>query len=89
MKLIDKNEEKWYCKKDDRMYLAREDRVIENARKGQFQQSKSDLQPATVSRFDRTEVWDSVNASTKFCRFCGAKIPRDSKFCEECGTSLG
>jgi len=26
---------------------------------------------------------------TKFCRFCGAKIPRESKFCEECGKRLG
>lgn len=26
---------------------------------------------------------------TKFCRFCGAKIVRDSKFCEECGMNLG
>lgn len=25
---------------------------------------------------------------TKFCRFCGAKIRRDSKFCEECGKPL-
>jgi hypothetical protein len=25
---------------------------------------------------------------TKFCRFCGAKIPRDSKFCEECGAKI-
>lgn len=25
---------------------------------------------------------------TKFCRFCGAKIRRDSKFCEECGAKL-
>ncbi len=25
----------------------------------------------------------------KFCRWCGTKIPRDSVFCEECGTSLG
>ncbi len=24
----------------------------------------------------------------KFCRECGAKIPRDSMFCEECGTKL-
>lgn len=27
-------------------------------------------------------------ALTKFCRHCGAKILRDSKFCEECGNSL-
>jgi hypothetical protein len=26
---------------------------------------------------------------TKFCRGCGASIPRDSTFCEECGTKLG
>lgn len=25
---------------------------------------------------------------TKFCRRCGAKIPRDSAYCEECGTQL-
>lgn len=25
---------------------------------------------------------------TKFCRHCGAKIPRDSMFCEECGKKL-
>jgi ribosomal protein L40E len=25
---------------------------------------------------------------TKFCRKCGAKIPRDSIFCEECGAKL-
>ncbi len=25
---------------------------------------------------------------TKFCRFCGAKIVRNSKFCEECGAKL-
>jgi hypothetical protein len=28
------------------------------------------------------------SALTKFCRKCGAKIPRDSEFCEECGTRL-
>jgi ribosomal protein L40E len=27
-------------------------------------------------------------AMSKFCRYCGAKIPRDSKFCEECGKKL-
>ena len=26
--------------------------------------------------------------STKFCRFCGAKIVRESKYCEECGAKL-
>jgi hypothetical protein len=26
--------------------------------------------------------------ATKFCRYCGAKMPRNSKFCEECGSQL-
>jgi hypothetical protein len=26
--------------------------------------------------------------ATKFCRYCGTKIVRDSKFCEECGVKL-
>jgi hypothetical protein len=30
----------------------------------------------------------STIGPTKFCRECGAKIPRDSIFCEECGTRL-
>jgi len=30
----------------------------------------------------------ATSPPTKFCRACGAKIPRDSIYCEECGTSL-
>jgi hypothetical protein len=26
--------------------------------------------------------------STKFCSFCGAKVPYESKYCEECGNKL-
>jgi hypothetical protein len=29
-----------------------------------------------------------ITSTTKFCRYCGAKILRDSKFCKECGKSL-
>jgi hypothetical protein len=28
------------------------------------------------------------NAATKFCRYCGTKIPHDSVYCEECGSRL-
>jgi ribosomal protein L40E len=31
---------------------------------------------------------EAKQAETKFCRYCGARIIRDSKFCEECGTKL-
>lgn len=30
----------------------------------------------------------SKSQATKYCRFCGAKIPRDSNHCEECGMKL-
>jgi DNA-directed RNA polymerase subunit RPC12/RpoP/ribosomal protein L40E len=36
------------------------------------------------ARMDEHEVEDLA----KFCRYCGAKIPRDSAFCEQCGTRL-
>jgi len=32
---------------------------------------------------------ESKRAITKFCRECGAKIPRDSTFCEKCGANIG
>lgn len=31
----------------------------------------------------------ATKSGMKFCRECGAKIPRDSVFCEECGSKLG
>jgi hypothetical protein len=34
------------------------------------------------------EVKRSALSPTKFCRYCGAEIPRSSKFCEECGKNL-
>ena len=36
---------------------------------------------------DCRQVADVVKP-TKFCRECGAKIPRDSTYCEKCGTRL-
>lgn len=31
---------------------------------------------------------EAAKSMTKFCRECGTKIPRDSLFCEKCGTNL-
>jgi len=31
---------------------------------------------------------EKPTTNTMFCRFCGAKIPNDSKFCNECGEKL-
>jgi hypothetical protein len=41
------------------------------------------LQPAPAP-----VLGDTQRRATKFCRYCGAKILRDSKFCEECGKRL-
>ena len=30
----------------------------------------------------------NTNMDTMYCRFCGTKIPTDSKFCKECGEKL-
>jgi hypothetical protein len=35
-----------------------------------------------------TQVDSPPVPPTKFCRYCGAKILRESKFCEECGKNL-
>jgi hypothetical protein len=32
---------------------------------------------------------DGSKKKTKYCRECGASIPRDSTFCEKCGAKLG
>jgi hypothetical protein len=34
------------------------------------------------------EQSDQQTMRTKFCRYCGVKIPRASKFCEECGSNI-
>ena len=50
-------------------------------------------EPVAVTDFEKpSEISPDRNqmavVDTKFCRNCGAKIPRDSTFCEECGKSL-
>jgi hypothetical protein len=47
--------------------------------------------PETSSRTviqENEERPRTATSPTKFCRYCGAKIPRQSKFCEECGKAL-
>ena len=38
-------------------------------------------EPLSISHAD-------VVKPTKFCRECGAEIPRESKYCEKCGVRL-
>jgi hypothetical protein len=45
--------------------------------------------PESVPQPQVTEAATAALATqTKFCRFCGAKILRDSEYCEECGKKL-
>lgn len=43
--------------------------------------------PISKTPQEQTSV-KPIAKSTKFCRYCGAKILRESKFCEECGMKL-
>jgi RNA polymerase subunit RPABC4/transcription elongation factor Spt4 len=47
--------------------------------------SKAAMEPKQETKPSRESA---RSVSTKFCRYCGAKIPRQSKFCEECGKAL-
>ena len=83
MELVDKESEQWYCAKDGLLLYARENRTVENI--------KLDLKesaPEQVVEAPTTSEPASSSKKTKFCRECGASIPRDSKYCEECGASL-
>jgi hypothetical protein len=46
--------------------------------------------PDFASRTEPARTSDKAQPipPTKFCRECGASIPRDSKYCKECGASL-
>ena len=45
-------------------------------------------QPAATIQLSATVGETLPTASTKFCHQCRARIPRDSKYCEECGAKL-
>jgi hypothetical protein len=36
----------------------------------------------------KTDHQFPLTKATMFCRYCGVRIPRDSKFCQECGATL-
>ena len=42
----------------------------------------------SYSRYVQESAPKENDGGQKFCRFCGAKIPADSSFCEKCGNKL-
>jgi ribosomal protein L40E len=44
--------------------------------------------PMATGTGQQAPIAPTISPSTKFCRECGAKIPRDSIFCEECGAKV-
>lgn len=71
-----------------------EDLVSEGAVKKETRNGET-YYVATRGAGASTQVQPSAQAAkpspagaAKFCRNCGAQIPRESKFCEECGTRL-
>lgn len=59
-----------------------------------FQPSKTEEKvQVSIPSPDSSQTVPSPNRQSeginyKFCRYCGVRIPRESKFCEECGKSL-
>lgn len=49
---------------------------------------KQETTPAPPQPAPTPPIRPESGQQTKFCRNCGAKIPRLSKFCQECGTNL-
>jgi hypothetical protein len=45
-------------------------------------------QESTANETIRKATAPDTISKRKYCRYCGAKIPRGSKFCEECGSEL-
>jgi hypothetical protein len=81
--LVDRKERKWYCATDDRLYLAEQHQVIENASKQGLLATEVKAKAGEIAR-----VMPKPEPSMMFCRECGAKIRRESKFCGECGARL-
>jgi ribosomal protein L40E len=53
-------------------------------------QLRESVEPTTLATTPSVAQQASATSPpTKFCRNCGAKIARDSTYCEECGTRLG
>ncbi len=72
------------CKK--RMNLVSPDRQIWYCEKDR--RAFYALENRSQENVDHEALLNPQTTATKFCRKCGAKIPRDSDFCEECGTRL-
>jgi ribosomal protein L40E len=56
---------------------------------GRTRQISHDVIPPSQLSNQATEpTKDTVKPTVKFCRECGAKMPRDSRFCEKCGQNV-
>jgi membrane protease subunit (stomatin/prohibitin family) len=88
MELVDKESEQWYCAKDELMFYAKENRTVENVRLDLKESAPEQVVGKLEPEAPTTSEPASSSKKTKFCRECGAGIPRDSKYCEECGASL-
>jgi ribosomal protein L40E len=58
--------------------------LVMKARKKMSQQSM----PTAPTTKNATSHKHQVADKSKFCRYCGAKIPHDSAFCDSCGKRL-
>lgn len=88
MDLVDDKGEQWYCAKDQIQFLSKDNRTVEHVL---LDSEKSLPERETRSETKPNDEKKSAESKkkTKYCRECGASIPRDSTFCEKCGAKLG
>lgn len=89
----------WYCFKDDflvdseslepkgeRSKLLAVEKAIP-MREEKVRRTPKPIMAGPKEGSERTPI-TTLGALTKFCRYCGAKIPEDSVYCEKCGAKL-
>ncbi len=75
-----KEYEKKLSKLEELWSKGRVDEHVYQRLRNEYQQKLSETTPS--------EPYVTQKEASKFCRKCGAKIPRDSEYCEECGARL-
>lgn len=60
-----------------------------DAQKAELTEILASRSQASQAKPEQTSVTnDEIAPATMFCRKCGKKISRESKYCEECGAKL-
>ena len=72
--LIDDQEHRWYCFKDDQVWLEKERRWFREMTEDQRSQAEQRQAQQVIQK-----------QTAKYCKKCGNKLELEDKFCDRCG----